>query len=160
MVQPWPRKYGTQGTIPPRADEEEIIHPSWVRESVHQVILSLRNLAKLIQDKSRRVDEYRIQTLAGDSETLITLTPDFERIPEIIESVVITGPTATPAFTVKLGKRVWNLTLPATQILVIGPLSMKLGYEDDRFLQTAVAGDWSLELMGYADTDNRIPGNR
>jgi hypothetical protein len=58
---------------------------------------------------------------------------------------------AGTAFTLKLGKRVWNLNLPATGILVIAPVSFSLSRSDDRQLSSATSGDWSLELTGFAD---------
>lgn len=54
-------------------------------------------------------------------------------------------------FTLKLGKRVWNLLLPPTGILVIAPVQFSLGRNDDRILTSPVPGDWALELCGYAN---------
>jgi hypothetical protein len=108
------------------------------------------DLANLLEDKTHRVDEYRVQTLGPDANTSVVLQPEYE-VAEIITSVIVVGPPATPAFTLKLGKRVWNLVLPASQILVIAPVVFSIGRNDDRYLTSAVSGDWSLELGGYAD---------
>jgi hypothetical protein len=62
--------------------------------------------------------------------------------------------TGTP-FNLKLGKRSWNLLLPPTGILVIAPVQIPLDRDADRYLTGSVAGDWSFELMGYADTGRR-----
>lgn len=70
--------------------------------------------------------------------------------------------TATPvvselgtSFSLQLGRRAWNLLLPPTGILVIAPIQIALGRSDTRQLSASVAGDWSFELMGYADTGRR-----
>lgn len=65
-----------------------------------------------------------------------------------------TASTGTP-FTLQLGKRAWPLLLPVTGILVIAPVQFKLGRSDNRLLNAAVPGDWSFELMGYAETGRR-----
>jgi hypothetical protein len=49
--------------------------------------------ARWIASKDRIVDEYRSQTLAGDSELSFTLTPQFERLWERIEAIIVTGPS-------------------------------------------------------------------
>jgi len=58
-------------------------------------------------------------------------------------------------FNLQLGKRSWQLLLPETGILLISPIQVKLGRSDQRNLIASVAGDWSLELMGYAETGRR-----
>jgi hypothetical protein len=105
--------------------------------------------AKLLQDQGRPVDEYRPQTLAGDSETAITLQPQWESI-ERIEQILITGPAGQ--VTLQLGDRVWSLTIPATGFILIAPVAIFLGRDDVRQLTAQAAGDYTLELMGFADT--------
>lgn len=58
---------------------------------------------------------------------------------------------AEAPFTLKLGKRVWNLLLPTSGILCIAPVRFSLGRNDDRILTSSVPGDWSLELCGFAN---------
>lgn len=108
----------------------------------------LGEAAKLLEDKSRPVDTYRPQSLIADSETVITVLPAFE-INEVIESIIVSGPPS--AVTLQLGDRVWPLTIPASGILVIAPIALRLGRNDTRQLVAAVAGDYTFELMGYAD---------
>jgi hypothetical protein len=109
----------------------------------------LQHLARIIDDRSRPVDEYRVQTLVADSELQVTVQPQYDFMAERVESVVITGPTG--AVTLQLGDRFWSLTIPATGIIVISPVSFLLSRNDYRVLTSATPGDYSLELMGWAD---------
>jgi hypothetical protein len=231
---------------------------------------SMQSMLQFYVDRTNRVDEYRVQSLAGESLSLEQLQPDYE-CDEVIESILVTGPTAAignsqstegttavapaagttitsqlyasqnlqiqwsvelggtataadannfglynnatliatsenpgtvgvpypqetlvnyqalnnlntiavkniaagsaaatysaqltittqpqPApFTLKLGKRAWNLLLPASGVLVIAPVAIKLSRSDDRYLIAPTPGDWSMELMGYAETGRR-----
>ncbi len=143
-----------------RADGEEN-PPDWLREVVTRFERSISDLTSLIEDRSHRVDEYQVQGLNATSLTTLQVSPDYDLFDEVIESVVVQGPTTPspatvgPAFTLKLGRRVWSLLLPPTGILVIGPLHINLDRNSDRYITSAVAGDWSLELMGYADVRYR-----
>lgn len=110
----------------------------------------IANLAKMAEDHSRPFDEYTPQVLTPESMTNVTVQPGWE-VPEIVQSIVVTGPTGTPAFTLQLGDRFWNLTLPAEGILVISPVSIMLSRSDNRVLTPSAPGEWSLELMGYCD---------
>jgi hypothetical protein len=108
-----------------------------------------QNLARQADNRSRPVDEYRVQTLVADSEMTVTIQPQYDLISERIESIVITGPTG--AINVQLGDRDWTLTIPASGVLVIAPVSILLSRSDNRVLTASVAGDYSMELMGWAD---------
>lgn len=59
-----------------------------------------------------------------------------------------------PTFTLLLGDRQWNLTLPSTGILAI-PCKLLLDRNSNRILQSTFPGNWGLELMGTADVRNR-----
>jgi hypothetical protein len=109
----------------------------------------LQNLARQADDRSRLVDEYRTQTLVADSEMTVTVQPQYDLMPERIVSVIVTGPAGI--VNVQLGDRYWTLTIPATGILVIAPVSFLLGRNDYRVLTSATPGDYGLELMGWAD---------
>jgi hypothetical protein len=109
----------------------------------------MQNLARMADDRSREVDEYRVQTLTPDSELTVSVQPQYDLMPERIESIIVTGPAG--AVTLQLGDRTWALTIPATGILVIAPVSLILGRNDYRILTSATPGDFSLELMGWAD---------
>jgi hypothetical protein len=107
------------------------------------------NLARMADDRSRPVDEYRVQTLVADSELIVTVQPQYDFMAERIESVIVTGPPGNVSL--QLGDRFWALTIPATGILVIAPVSFLLNRNDYRQLTSATPGDYSLELMGWAD---------
>jgi len=72
--------------------------------------------------------------------------------------------TATPSapvdapFTLKLGSRVWNLYLPSTGFVNMFGLRLRLTRSSDRLLTSLVPGDWSVELMGYADVGRGFVG--
>lgn len=116
-------------------------------------ILALRkemqNLARQVDNRSRPVDEYRVQSLTADSELVVTVPPQYDFINERIENIMITGPAGN--VTLQVGDRTWPLQIPATGYIHIGPLSLLLARNDTRQLVAASAGDYSLELMGWAD---------
>jgi len=60
-------------------------------------------------------------------------------------------------FTLRLGGRTWSLSLPQTGVLVIAPVGILLDRTDERNLTSVFSGDWSLELIGYADARYRSP---
>lgn len=109
---------------------------------------ALAKLPKMIEDQSRPVDEYRVQSNAADSVTQINLPPQWET-PELIKSVLITGPAGT--VTLQLGQRFWTLTVPAAGFILIAPLFLQLARDEPRILTPAVPGQYTLELMGHAD---------
>jgi len=247
--------------------DETPLAEEWWHEVLRNAERSLSALTGLVQDKSRRVDEYRVQSLAGETLTIETWQPDYDMFDEIIEAVIVTGPaqpqsgltntgtqtsatagqviaqvtnipqgayqvqwtvqlggttSATEAnnfalnngasqvttsmsgtvsgntypqlneelvvgpngtvsitaiatatvgavyraqltlipvgnygFELKLGKRAWSLELPSSGILVIAPVCINLDRNADRSLTASVPGDWSVELMGYADVRYR-----
>ena len=67
------------------------------------------------------------------------------------------GPALTTpqTFVLQLGKRAWNLTLPASQILVLGPMGVTLARNDVRQIIATNPGEWFLELCGNAIVRNR-----
>lgn len=116
----------------------------------------LAKITRIVIDQSKRVDEYQVQVLTAEiNNNSLSVMPIFE-VGEIIESIVVTGPAAG-TFTLQLGDRTWNLVMPATQFLMLGaPLGLMLGRNDPRTLTSATAGEWTLELMGHADTRGNI----
>lgn len=108
------------------------------------------DLAKIIEDRSHPVDEYQPKTLATDAETTITVGPTYEYMNEQITSVIVSGPAAATV-TLQLGDRIWPLVIPASGILVIAPIAIILDRHDQRILTASVAGEYSIELTGFAD---------
>lgn len=137
---------------PTRAQNDTPIgDENWLREAVTRFDRSLSDLTTLIEDTSHRVDEFQnLPTTGAPNVTQIQTFPDYDIYAEIIESVVVTGPAGT-AYTLQLGKRIWTLQMPAAGIYVIAPLKLSLDRDDARILTSNTAGDWTLELMGYAD---------
>ena len=113
-----------------------------------QLHRQFRRMATAIEDHSMPVDNYSPQTVAA-STNQVNLQPQYES-GEQITSVIIVGPAG--AVTLTLGDRIWPLVIPASGILVIAPISIFLGRDDTRQLNSVTLGQYSLELGGYADT--------
>jgi hypothetical protein len=101
-----PSHYGTTGTA---REEPDLPHfPSTLFED-NRLAEALEHLAGLSQFWAQYqypVDERRVQTLPGDSESSITLQPTYE-FPEFIKTVVVTGPAA-PVSTFQVSNAVTN----------------------------------------------------
>jgi hypothetical protein len=121
----------------------------YIVKGLNQMHGQLQNLARQADNRSWIVDEYRTQTLVGDSELSVSVQPQYDYMPERIESVLVTGP-AGPV-TLQLGDRFWSLVIPASGLLVIAPVSLLLNRNDYRTLTSVTPGDYGLELMGWAD---------
>lgn len=65
-------------------------------------------------------------------------------------------PTTPNTMTLQLGDRVWSLTMPASGVLIIAPIAVMLQRSDLRQLTVSAPGEYSLELMGYADTRGNL----
>lgn len=150
-----PQTYGKPRVLEVR--EETVRTPeAYIRDALEAVLREMRGVSRLVEDKSRRVDEYRPQTLAAETTSSVTGLPQFERMPELITSILIVGP-ATTAFTMQLGKRVWPLTTNASGFVLIAPVAILLDYDSPRQLTSATAGEWAFELMGEADARYATP---
>lgn len=128
-------------------DEQKAVF-SFLAAGVHALVKELHDLARQIDNRAFLVDEYRTQSPFGDSESTVTVQPTYDYKPEKIESIIITGPPGN--VTLQLGDRFWSLTIPATGIIVIGPVAVLLNRNDPRIL-TGPTGNYNLELMGIAD---------
>ena len=112
---------------------------------------ALRQLATNIENRAYPVDEYVSAPITGAATSnTLTVLPQYEYMWEKIISVVIVGPPAA-AVTLTLGDRVWPLVIPATGILDVGPMGALLNRNDLRQLYSSTAGQYSLELMGWAN---------
>ncbi|HVH71541.1 MAG TPA: hypothetical protein VNB49_10575 [Candidatus Dormibacteraeota bacterium] len=139
---------GTRGSSGVEAADVESNPNAYIALSLIQLDKNFNELKKQLEDASKPVDEYRPQTITADSESIVTVQPNWE-YPEKITSVIITGPAGN--VTVQLGDRVWALTIPASGIIVIAPVGIMLSRSDTRQLTASTPGDYSLELMGTAD---------
>jgi hypothetical protein len=110
----------------------------------------LETIARAAENRANVVDEYNSAPITGaGSAASFSVMPNYEFMPEKIESIIITGPTG--AITLQLGDRVWALTIPTSGVLVIAPVAILLSRGDARVLTPASAGIFTLELMGVAD---------
>lgn len=141
-----------------RAKDTPILAPDVDTPNWHYVALglaamqeALQELARQTENRGKVVDEYNTVPITGAaSESILTVLPTYEYMPEKIEAILITGPPAASA-TLTLGDRQWSFIMPAAGILPIGPLAIILGRSDVRQLTSSTAGLWSMELMGIAD---------
>jgi hypothetical protein len=153
-------KFQPGTSISPRAEHKvstalaEIEPP----EKYHLVALArieriLQRIARKVADVSKPVDEYSIADAGFTATGVVTVEvlPQYELISEIIESIIVTGPTAA-SFSLALGDRFYDsMSLPGTGLLVIAPVAIMLGRNDRRVLTSTTSGPWTLELMGHAD---------
>ena len=136
---------------PIRTEDEEAFSPEFLAKGLLELRKQLGEIARRTENHSHPVDEYNTCPLGGtSSQTVLTLLPTYELWPEKIFSVLIIGPPAA-AITVTLGDRVWNLVLPATGVLPIGPVALILARSDTRQLSSQTTGMFFMELMGFAD---------
>lgn len=117
--------------------------------AMERIRREMEGIRRKIADITRPVDEYVSQTLLGSSESFLEVLPQFDTLNERIESVIVTGPAGL--VTVQVGDREWSLTIPASGILVIAPVSLLLARNDRRTVTSATPGNYGLELMGWAD---------
>lgn len=138
-----------KGTLIGTEDVEQT-EPEYLAAGLLRIREALRELALQTENRSFLVDEYNSAPITGvGSATTVTVLPTYEYMPEKIESIVIVGPAG--AVTLQLGDRVWSLTIPASGVLMLGPLGLLLGRNDSRVLSAGTPGTYSLELMGIAD---------
>jgi len=129
----------------------EQISPEFIRSGLLRLQEALGTLARLTENRGNPVDEYNTVPITGAaSESTLTVLPTYEMMPEKIVGVIVNGPPST-SITVQLGDRLWPVVIPATGILVIAPIALILGRNDDRKIIAQTPGNYFLELMGYAD---------
>lgn len=119
----------------------------WMLNTLARLYGELKNLSKIVEDRTKPVDEFTPQTTMS-TELTLEIQPTYE-IPVRVTSILVTGP-AGQTVTVTVGPRNWTVVIPASGVLVIAPISMIVNREDHRTITATVAGDYSLELMGWA----------
>lgn len=136
---------------PVRTENVEQISPEFIRSGLLQLQEALGEIARQTENRGNPVDEYNTTPITGAStESALTVLPTYEYWPEKIVGVIVSGPP-TVAVTIILGDRQWPVIIPPAGILVIAPIAIILGRNDDRKLTSATPGQFFLELMGYAD---------
>lgn len=115
----------------------------------------LDTLADKAIDQGRPFDQYNVQEL-GVSQALsqITLNASYE-VSERVESIIITGPAAATV-TLQLGDRIWPLVIPSTGMFEVDGIAIILGRDDIRQMVMTTPGQYTLELMGHADSRGQL----
>ena len=74
-----------------------------------------------------------------------------------VYSAQISAQPVSYTFSLQLGDRYWsNLALPPTGVLTISTKALILNPSDRRIFTAQYAGQWNLELIGYADARNPL----
>ena len=134
-----------------RTQDVEPTDADFIAAGMDRLREALGELARQAENRSNPVDEYNTVPLTGAAtESVVSVFPTYEYMPEKIEAVIVGGPPAA-AVTLILGDRSWPLVIPAVGIIPIGPLAIILGRNDPRQLIASTPGLYSLELMGIAD---------
>jgi hypothetical protein len=141
----------TRQPVQPEAkDREQLTPEGYERIGFDRLQGAVETLARLTENRGYPVDEYESAAISGAaSSTGVTVLPTYEYMWEKIESIIIVGPAGT--VTLQLGDRIWALTIPASGILVIAPVGVRLSRADARILTAGTPGAYSLELCGIAD---------
>lgn len=115
----------------------------------------LDTLANKAIDQGRPFDQYNVQEV-GVAQAIgqITLSPSYE-VEERVESIIITGPAAATV-TLQLGDRIWSLIIPSTGMFEVDGIAVILGRDDIRQMTMGTPGQFSLELMGHADSRGQL----
>lgn len=138
-----------KGTLIGTEDVEQTV-PEYIAAGLLEIREALSALARQTENRSFLVDEYNSAPITGmGAATSVTVMPTYEYMPEKIESILVVGPAG--AATLQLGDRVWPITIPASGLLMLGPLGIILGRNDARILTAGTPGTYFLELMGIAD---------
>ena len=158
-----PAKDQVAGPVPvrqePKVGTRDLPAPvaaKYVLVSLARIESHLLSIARQIEDRTKLVDEYEVNSVyitpATGEESIATVEvlPQFDTIAEKIESVIITGPVST-ACVLQLGDRLLNLSTDATGKVLISPVAFLLNRSDRRILTSSTQGAWTLELMGIAD---------
>jgi hypothetical protein len=89
-VSPYPH---TMQPVTP--DRESAFDRAYADRLFKQIQSSLDDIAQYYVDITNRVDEFRPQSLSGESMSVTTWQPDYE-CDEIITTVIVTGPSGIP----------------------------------------------------------------
>ena len=145
----------TRQPVPAHTPDAEQESQSYEQHGLDMLREQFRTVARLLDNRAAPVDEYNSAAITGaGSSVALTVQPTYEYMPELIESIIVTGPAGS--ITLVLGDRIWALTIPASGLLVIGPLRLMLGRSDTRSLTSGTPGTYTLELMGRGDRRFKI----
>lgn len=131
-------------------DTEAGFEKEWLQNHFDRIVRSLVGLTRYFEDKSRPVDEYQPTPSSTEVQGTVTVQPQFDVMAERITSVMLWGPAAATGV-LTLGDCAIPIVIPATGVMVLGPLGLLLERDDPRSLTLSPAGDIGLRLMGWAD---------
>lgn len=133
----------------------ETVAPEFIAAGMLALREALGDIARNAENRSNPVDEYNSAPITGAAtESVVSVLPTYEYMPEKIESIIVSGPTGP--VTLQLGDRQLAVTIPASGILVIAPVALILGRNDLRQLTAQTPGQYFIELMGVADRRFKI----
>jgi hypothetical protein len=96
--------------------DAEIVAPEYIAAGMLALREALGDIARQAENRSNPVDEYNSAPITGAAtESVVTVFPTYEYMPEKIESVLIGGPAG--AVTLQLGDRVLPLAIPVAILL-------------------------------------------
>src|SRR5215831_590299 len=143
-------RISTRQPLPTETPDREQTAGEFEQIGLDRLRDQLQLIARKLENLGKPVDEYNSAAITGAwSSASLTVNPTYELVPEKITAIIITGPTG--AIKLQLGDRLWNLTIPATGILVIAPVAVLLSRTDDRILTPQTPGAYTLELCGFGD---------
>jgi hypothetical protein len=137
---------------PVKTPDAEIDTPSkYTLIALNRIHEDLAGLGRQLENQTLPVDEYQVNSIYNQTTltTSVEVLPQFE-ISEKIQSIFITGPVST-ACVLTLGDRSLNMATDATGTITIAPVAFLLDRSERRILTSVTPGNWTLELMGYAD---------
>src|SRR5580704_18050284 len=115
------RQTGRKRIAPPPL-ELDPTDPQYLIKAFHALNTRALDIAKMVGDMSRPVDEYIENPTVSENVATLEVLPQFEQISERITSIVITASPGAVG-TLQLGDRLWDITIPASGVLHIGPIS-------------------------------------
>jgi len=121
-----------------------------IKTAFERLEKAINGLSRTVRDTSNTVDEYSTESVTADGILTLTVYPEYDKMAERIESVIVTGPPSS-AFTLNLGDRSWDVLTNVNGLFHIPYAGILLARNDTRVLTSAVAGNWTLELTGFAD---------
>lgn len=137
------------------AQDVEQFSPEFIAAGMLELREALGGIARKAENRSNPVDEYNSAPITGAAtESVVTVMPTYEYMPEKIESIIVGGPAG--AASLQLGDRILPIAIPVAGIIVIAPVAIILGRNDLRQLSAATPGIYFLELMGVADRRFKI----
>ena len=104
--------------------------------AVNRLEKGIAALSRTVQDTSHSVDEYSTESVIADNITSLTVFPEYDKMAERINSVIVTGPPNT-AFTLNLGDRSWDVLTNTQGLFQVMGAGILLARNDTRTLSVS-----------------------